>query len=1202
MTMRPDTDCLLSQTEAAQARASSPTTSAWVSANAGAGKTHVLKLRVLRLLLGGTPPERILCLTYTKAAAAEMSQRVFADLAKWTTASGADLEKMLAKLLGRAPTQDETSLGRQLFARAIETPGGLKVQTIHAFCERLLQRFPLEAGASPGFTILDEDLAASLRREAINITLGEANADPASPLGQALRLAVVRAADERFDQILGVALQRRQWIEDMGRLARQHADGEQNFKTADLFYRRIFQIDEQATTDALRCQQANVLTISQLSAAAGILQAGGKRDRELAGMFMRAASAPSDTQRRAALAQAFLKKDGKPRSDSQFVSKGLRTAEPGIADRLLKARDAFHALTQKLTGLEMIETTLALLCLSTRVLEHYNDAKDRRAALDFEDLIDKTSRLLAAGEAANWILYKLDGGLDHILVDEAQDTSPLQWKIVEALAAEFFSGEGASEAERSVFAVGDEKQSIYSFQGAAPEQFARAGRRFAGKVKGIGGDWADVPLTLSFRTVKPLLDAVDAIFADEGRTPGINFSDNAVRHQALRLGEAGCFEIWPTIRPKAHDPAPAFAPFDDATPRPPAAMLAEKVADQIQVWLESGEILKSKGRRVCAGDFLILVRRRQPFAPQIVRALKSRKIPVAGADRIMLTEQLVVQDLLALADFLLLPQDDLALASVLKSPLFNIDDDDLLLFAPERKGSLWAALLAHVNDTGAANARLSYAVQMLKRWQALVNFALPYEFFATLLDRDGGRARLLGRLGPDAADPLDEFMDLALAYDQQAPASLQGFTGWLRTGSRQIKRDMDQARDEVRVMTVHGAKGLEAPIVLLPDTCAAPGGGLPNPLVDLAGTEVPEEQAAPQVWAVKGAGMLRPITDGRAVTAKRELEEHHRLLYVALTRAQDRVYVMGFEGKRGRAKNCWYDTIWQGLDGQLNAIETENGETIWRLETPQTVAPTRAPDNGQTAAAAITLPAWALTKVPHEPQLTIPLVPSRLTVPPGDDGDERRPAAESGMDVQPRQPEEPAFPSPRTITSDNGLLRGTLIHTLFEHLPDYPEADRYRIAKQYLEVNGKDIGSSIRTSMIEEVLDVMSDAACAAAFAQGSRAEVPIVADLVSPLPDSPPLRLSGRIDRLIRSRDGILIVDFKSNRRPPPGLDRVPAIYLLQLAAYRLALQKIFPGEAVRAALLWTAAPVLMEIPVKVLDDHQQGLWQLGQLNLDAA
>ncbi|MGE0022552.1 MAG: double-strand break repair helicase AddA, partial [Hyphomicrobium sp.] len=940
----------LTRTKRRQAEAADPTASVWVSANAGTGKTHVLTMRVLRLLLAGTPPERILCLTYTKAAAAEMSKRVFDSLSRWVMLPEPNLERTLLDFLRREPAAAEVALARTLFTRATETPGGLSVQTIHAFAERLLQRFPLEAGVTPGFAILDEETSKKLMREAIDDVVGRAARDRASPLGRALEAAIRYAADDRFDDILADALRQRDWLE---------AASAMGLDTVESLLRRHFGVRDGITRAAIGAEAATLLSPHDLMHVRDLLLGGTKSDADLAGKISAVLAAATDRARTEALAIALLTKEGEPRK--KLVAKARGETNPEVEPVLARAQARFLALWAEQQGATLVEATMALTRLAAAVEARYADAKVRRAALDFDDLIARTKALLADRGSAEWVLFKLDNGLDHILVDESQDTSPSQWRVVEALANEFFAGTGAREdVVRTLFAVGDEKQSIYSFQGAAPEMFSAMGSRFQDLGKAAGVSWRDVPLTLSFRTVAPILDAVDRVFADPLRTPGVTPSAHAVK----RAGQGGLVEIWPTEKHEELAPTDAWSPLDEPSAEPPVIRLANRIADTIKGWLADREELASAGRPIQPGDILVLVRKRAPFAAPMVQALKARGIPVAGADRMRLTEQIAVQDLLSLGDFLTLPEDDLALAEVLKSPIFGLDDADLTDLAfwgrtearEERKGTLWKALLEKSKE----NPRYVEAATTLRRWRKAADFRPPFEFFADLLDRDRVRARLIARLGPDAADPLDEFLNLALTYDDGAPPSLAGFLAFMREGERDIKRDMEHGRNEVRVMTVHGAKGLEAPIVVLPDTAsagsAASQGGRPLKLDDI---ERPEGTPAPFVWPVKGATNHHRLREARDTMRRREREEANRLLYVAMTRARDRLYVAGFENRKGIEPGSWYELIRNGLDGVLVPSTSMDGREVLRLAAPQ-IAPPEPPGAKLTdVEAAVSLPEWS---------------------------------------------------------------------------------------------------------------------------------------------------------------------------------------------------------------------------------------------------
>ncbi len=1181
---------ILARTERAQAEASDPTASAWVAANAGAGKTHVLKQRVLRILLAGTPPDRILCLTYTKAAAAEMAGRVFADLSVWATAPDEGLAASLAKVLARQPTNDETKAARALFARAIETPGGLKVQTIHAFCERLLQRFPLEAGVPPGFSILDDAEGARLVREATDGVLGDAVRDPAGPLGEALAAIVGFAAGDAFDAILRGALARRDWIDAMTRIALRDAEGEQ---AAARIYARALGVRENATADVLDDEMADVMTDTDLTRAAVALGTGGKNDGKLAELLRAAVSTKTASLRAEKLRQAFLTAKDEPRADS-FVSKGVQASDPDIYECLRRARDHFAALIDERRALTVRDASLALLRLAGDVMQRYTAAKQLRATLDFQDLIERTSRLLLDAEAAAWVLLKLDGGLDHILVDEAQDTSPLQWNVIQALAGEFFPVTGGQAKPRTVFAVGDEKQSIYSFQGAEPRMFAQSGEHFRAAADAAKLVMRRVPLILSFRTVEPLLQAVDRVLADRTRTPGLTAGDGAIAHVALRIGQAGCVEIWETEKPTEPGPIDAWLPLDEKPQAMPVTRLADRIADTIAGWLATGERLASEDRPVRAGDVLILLRKRQPFAAPMVAALKARGIPVAGADRLKITEQIAVLDLCVLGDFLTLPEDDLALATVLKSPLFGLDDDDLMRLAVERKGAtLWTRLLA----AGKTEPRFAPAAETLLRWRGIADQSPPFEFYAHVLDRDGGRKKLIERLGPEAMETLTEFLNLAIEFDEAETPSLTGFLQWLRSGAREVKRDMEHGRDEVRVLTVHGAKGLEAPIVFLPDTCSAPGGAAQNKLVALEGSGLAAGVPHPMAWPVKGTGSLPAIKAGKEAAARADLEESNRLLYVAMTRARDRLYVAGWQGSRPPPRDCWYEIMSDGLADHLSPHTDASGQPIRRLSSEQTVPPVRQKDLAAAHVAAVEPPDWARNPAPREPHLSLPLAPSRIAPYDVDEtGDPVAAAPAPGA-----APPEPAMPSPLALAGSNRFQRGLVTHALLEHLPTLPPERWQQAAETFAASRGDMLRPGVRASMVAEVLALLRDRSFAAAFGPQSRAEVPMVAEIPDPAGKGLPLRLNAVIDRLVVLEREVLVIDYKTNRPPPLDPAAVSMAYVMQLAAYRLALRRIYTDKTIRAAILWTDGARLMELPGPQLDAAERDLWLLAKARLDA-
>jgi len=1133
----------LARTEAAQARAADPGASAWVRANAGTGKTHVLVQRVLRLLLGGATPDGIVCLTFTKAAAAEMANRITRALGQWAVAAPEGLDEELHKLIGRAPTGEETDVARRLFARVLDTPGGLRIQTIHAFCERILRQFPLESGVPPGFCVLAEADSRERLRAAMLAVLEEAAGGGAPTLKAALETVAANAREDRFEQLLEAVLRERDGLRQMIRASESAGLSIEAMVASALGAPP--DADLQATIEA----QAGVLADDDIARICAALANGGKSDARLAAQLQAARDAAKPEARAAAFRAPFLTQKGAPRADKGYPSRAVMDAAPDAAAALRAARDHFAELDDIRVALETAGASAALFRLADAVIGHYERAKLADGALDYDDLIARTVDLLAHGSA--WVLYRLDGGIDHLLIDEAQDNSRAQWRVAELLSEEFFAGAGAREAERSLFAVGDEKQSIYGFQGAAPEHFAALGDAFRARAGAARQAWHDVPLTLSFRTVAPVLRAVDLVF---GGPQGLGAEIGAsapVHHEAKRADEAGLVEVWPTEKPPERADADPWTPLDEPAGGVEAAdRLAVRIADQIRAWLDDAEILESTGRPVRAGDILILVRKRQPFAAPMIAALKSRGIPVAGADRMRVRDQLAVMDLMALGDALLLPGDDLSLAAVLKSPIFGLSEDDLFALAHERDGSLWEALeLAAVDEP-----RFAEAEALLARWRDEALRARPFDFYAAMLDRDRVRGRLLARLGPEAADALDEFLNLALAYEQTGPATLQGFLAWLRHSGSEVRRDMEQGVDQVRVMTVHGAKGLEAPIVILPDTCSmgAPGGG---PILRVSDDSPPGFNER-LVWAVGEAGRLAAVEAVRTREAARARAESYRLLYVAMTRARDRLYVTGFESRkaRGRDTGCWYDVVRDALSDAAEMVPREDGATILRLAQSGTGPIT--PEALPAIAPPAPLPEWAQRLAPPE------ATPDAL-----------RPSAK----------QTPVTGGPAGGGADIARRRGEIIHLLLERLPEVApeareaEAERLIAAQQAESTDTEGAGA-----LAAEALRVVNAPEFAHLFAPGSRAEVPIAADLTGPEAVG---RLSGRIDRLVARADDILVIDYKTDALVPATPDQAPEGYAAQLDAYCRALAGIFPDKQVRAFILWTSASALMEIPRRAVE-----------------
>jgi ATP-dependent helicase/nuclease subunit A len=1145
-----------------QSRASDPSASAWVSANAGTGKTAVLVRRSLRLLLAGSMPESVLCLTYTKTAAAEMQNRLLERLSVWATISSDELTEDVEALLGRPPEETELRTARRLFARALEAKGGLKIHTIHGFCERLLQRFPLESQVTPHFSVLDEREQALMRRAAFDATASRAAGDSDSVIGRALGVVIALTSEGRVREVIDVVCGKRS---ELARMVAYHR-GSGDWPVAEaLALKRLFNVADH-TEEALIEGLAGVLSDAELDRAIDAIagcEASGKSDGGVVAC-LREAKAGRGEARVAALASVFL--TAKSEARERICTQGFNNAFPAIAGRLAKAQARFAALTAKLAHVRLAEASAAVLALADAVQADYERRKQAEAALDYDDLIVKTQNLLSRADAAAWVLYKIDGGIDHILVDEAQDTNPAQWAIIEALALEFFSGQGATDKLRTLFAVGDEKQSIYSFQGADPTRFGEVGRAFRQRAAALGLTWHEVPLNLSFRSTEPILQAVDRVFGRLPAADGVVWEGGTIQHHAFRSGQAGLVELWEIEKQEKPEVSEAFEPWNEESAGARSVdALCKRIAATIKGWIDN-EPLPAKGRKVRAGDILILVRRRDPFTTPMIRELKRLRVKVAGADRMKLMDQLAVQDLVALADLLLMPEDDLALAVVLKSPLFGFSDGDLFSLAHDREGALWTALKAKTSD----DPRFAAAAEKLSQWLGRADLLPPYEFFSELLGAEDQRLRkaMLTRLGPEAAEAIDEFLDLALNYDREAAPSLQGFVNQLRAGDVEIKRDMEQQRDEVRIMTVHGAKGLQAPIVILPDTCMRPRlQGVRLYPVPRAGR--PPDEVEHLVWPPAGHSNLAGIEDGKILVEQAERQEYHRLLYVAMTRAEDRLYVCGWEGLQQRETGkVWYDLVRDGLDGLLTSHAGADGKAVRRMESAQ-AEPAKDSSIAMEQAMAAPLPSWAAAIAPRE-RSRPKLAPSRLAF-----------GLAGGAEGLP--PEQPPL-GPLALSKDGRYARGRLVHALLQHLPEVEPEDQEGAARAFVAARGAELAQQLKDDIVAESLAIVRSPAFAPLFQPGSLAEVPVVARIGA-------YDLEGQIDRLAVVGDGLIILDYKTNRPPPQTIDEVAAAYIAQLAGYRMALAGMFPGRPLRAALLWTDGPRLMEIPPPLLDRAEQRL-----------
>ena len=1130
-----------------QIRASDPSRSVFVTANAGSGKTSTLVSRVARLLLRGVAPEAILCVTYTKAAAAEMQGRLFEVLGDWAVAEDGDLAKKLAAL-NEHPR--DLARARRLFARALETPGGLKIQTIHAFCEKLLKRFPLEAGVSPGFQVLEDAAAAEVSSFARDAVAEAAIEAPDGPIGRAYAHFAVELDWQRFNTMFTDFAARRAAIQ-----AYVESSDAVGGYGADIWFRCGFETRVEPETIEAEAV-AGVDWVAWRDAAATLVASGAPTDQELG----RAMTGVAEGHPFAPIWAIFCTQAGQPRARL-----GAKALDAGVLAWLAREQGRLGAACEKAKAARIARDTEYAITLALTYAELYEAQKDAAGALDFGDLIGRTWDLLKTRTDAAWVLYKLDGGIDHILLDEAQDTAPDQWDILHALTDEFFAGAGRPRGDkppdRTIFAVGDEKQSIYSFQGARPERFQAEAALYRAQVDGAGGAFIEVPLEDSWRSTPEVLRFVDAVFAEPeiaaGLTPGRDAG--TLHHRPLREAGFGAVEFWPLEEGEPEEETDPWAPVDIEPKQSGGKKLARRIARSIKAMIEARTAVFDKAERVLrpatAGDFLILVRRRNALFHEIIRALKREGVASGGADRLRLSEHIVFQDLVALGRFARFPDDDLTLAALLRSPFCDIDEESLFDLAHDRgRASLWARLNARAGERpewAAARAVLGWA-----RIEA--NARPPFDFYSRVLSRldDVGRsmrARLLTRFGREAEDAIEAFLGEALGLEQRRVHDLERFLDEMVRTDLEVKRETEDRGGEVRVMTVHGAKGLEAPIVILPDTTTrarAQGG----PLLEAEGGFL---------WAPRKPDDCPASAEARAARETAADQESLRLLYVALTRARDRLIVCGVKTADQFHRGSWHEIASRALERPELAEETRviEDEGLSRFGADPLTAITRAP----AVETAMALPAWARRFAPPEPLVVRYASPSTFV------------DAEKG-------------PAPSPLAERDGLgrfRRGILIHRLLQLLPDLPAEARAKAAASLL-AREPDLTDSQRLEMAGAALGVLNDDRFAAVFGPGSRPEAAIAGGAKS-LPEG--LAVSGRIDRLLVEPGRVLVVDFKTNRPAPDRIEDADRAYLTQMALYVAVLAEVFPGRAVEAAIVWTDGPNLMPIPEKIVRETLAGI-----------
>lgn len=1128
---------MMDEATLAQVRAADPGRSTWLTANAGSGKTRVLTDRVARLLLAGTAPERILCLTYTKAAATEMQNRLLKRLGEWAMLPEPKLIEALAAL--GETTKPDLAAARRLFARAIETPGGLKVQTIHSFCAGVLRRFPLEAGVPHGFSELDDRTGALIRSEIIE--------DMAQENAPELQDLLALHSGDRIDGFLA-GLKGFDAPPDAAEVW-AIADLPPGYSWADLRGDVFPGGRADVITNiipALAGSGANDSKAAAKLAAGDWTQPGMAEVALLEGVLLTGSGAK----------EPFTAKIG------SFPTKGLQNgACAPFMDDLNNLMARVESARAKRLALAHAEKTLALQSFGYAFLQRYEAAKRASGWLDFDDLIGKTAALLSESSMAQWVLFRLDGGIDHILVDEAQDTSPEQWQVIQRLTDEFTSGEGARPDDlRTLFVVGDPKQSIYSFQGADIAVFEERRQGFAEAFDAVGRPMQVLELRHSFRSSGAVLSVVDAVFAGEAAR-GLG---DPPRHIAFHQSLPGRVDLWPAIpKPEVPEPGDWTDPIDQGAENSETSELARSIAEGIKAILGQPifDAKTHKARRIRAADILILVQRRSDLFAEIIGALKAARLPVAGADRLKLAAELAVMDIQSVLSVVATPEDDLALAEALRSPIFGLSEDELYRLSVGREGKayLWQRLRESETHRG--------AFEVLFDLMGQTGFRRPYDLISRLLIRHNGREKLIARLGPEAEDGIDELLSQALIYEMSEVPSLTGFLVWLEGDDVEVKRQAGTASEEgeglIRVMTVHGSKGLEAPIVILPDAAKR------RPPQEAAVMRMPG--AAP-VWRGRKDERPAQIAELAAAQTERQMLERKRLLYVGLTRAETWLIVAA-AGETGMGEDSWHAQVAQGLS-QVEGLARSTlpcpaGGDMLRFSHGDW--PQSAPVRELRVAAEIAEPAWlrqpaALRGRPPRPVAATGLGGAKVIGTPGTFAD--------GFDGD----------------TEAAMLAGTRLHLLLEHLPDHDPEVWEDIARDVLaDAEGGLPDEATLSDLLVEAADVISAPELGEIFDLPAGVEVLREVSMVAELPGYGVI--TGIIDRLLILPDRVLAVDFKSNREVPSAPGQTPLGILRQLAAYQVALGQIYPGRRIETGVLWTKARQMDVIAPELLDQSLVGL-----------
>ncbi len=1062
-----------------RSNAINPNFSVWVNASAGTGKTKILIDRVLRLLLENK--RNILCLTFTNAAANEMENRIHSILSKWAICSdsvlAADLEQLdffpmssQCVTLGSRKNKDYLTRARRLFSELENL--GLTIQTIHAFCYKLISSFPIEAGIAPNCTLSEcKELHSIIFNKVLH---NETVQDD-------INLIATEIDENKLRDLLYTLCVKR------------------SASANDSKYIK----DKLSAPDEIHDLQSE--TIEHVERLAEILSEGSKRDQSYSEILYSTVIPAGIQKKRTSvtrwndtkvenLAKVFLKSEShEKKSISSIATKSILEKFKDAEQIIESVQNVVFTHIRDMNSYQIFKRTSSLLGVFKVYIDLYNSEKSKNALLDYNDIINLATNLLSNPNYKDWILFNLDQKIDHILVDEAQDNSISQWKIITNLCDEFFAG---NDEKRTLFVVGDVKQSIYRFQGANPHLFNYMQQYFHTKTG--GRDWISCQLEKSFRSTPEVLMLVDRIF--NNFRAEISFNDNEIKHVPHRENDQGYIEIWPALpRRKEKEQQALQIPLTCRENYIIAdRLLAQTIANRIHNWLNEGRILVAKDRHIEPRDIMILVRQRNVLVDYIISELKKANVPVVGRDYFRIMDYIAVQDLIALAEFLLLQANDLALANALKSPLFNFTEDDLFNIAYDRKEhSLWE----RIQD---------YSVVIYSELNYLINLSRiesPLALFTHILRT--GKKKFAARLGLECFEVLDEFMNLVLQFENP---SLQAFVQWIKENNPEIKNDMQSERNAVRIMTIHKSKGLQAPIVFLVDTNTVPRN---SESIIFDGTEVP-------FWCGKNNNAYCD-----QVKREKKLEDYNeylRLLYVALTRAEDELYILSKEPVQ---KGSWYDLItkygepYEKKQRDLQPIFKEKVEVLCVNANYPYIYKKR--DYFDVPVISLP-PALAHSSVSSQ----------RVTLESSEkEGAEWIPVSATWM--------------------TDGYARGLIIHSILQYMPKIEKERRKNWVRKYLDNISED-----KDEIYSKILAFNEKYGYL--FDLEGKSEITLSGTI-----DGKSVLV--RLDRLCITQDKAIIIDYKSHRNVSVSLlNEIKK----QMLIYKTLVQEIYPNKQVECVVIW--------------------------------